>query len=245
MRVIKFKSENIIKKINNGAESTIYMYKDMNEIVALKLYDLDGKTEEEKKKILKNKEIKLQLLVNSPVLENEIKIKDLVYFNNELVGYTMNLSTLEQASCFLSKKKKIQILKELKEKIEKFNACGIYIGDFNEKNILVKKNGIVLCDLDNYRIGNFDFDLNNAFINDYKRKCKKIDNIDNYCFNYFTIGFLEKIATPCILQYIKINGLPSKLDTEENRKLIETLHNIDDNYEKKYLIDGMKKRLFK
>ena len=127
-------------------------------------------------------------------------------------------------------------MKELQKKIEKFNEHGIYIGDISENNIFVTENGIKLCDLDNIRIGNLDFDIKNCFQKEYLRKYEGIENIDKYTFNLFTIGYLSKIVSVFVDSYLKDGKLPKPINSKRNLELIK-----DKNYTEDYFIDNLKK----
>ena len=148
----------------------------------------------------------------------------------------MELENYKTAEVFDSRKKKIEILRKYKEKIEKFNEHGIYIGDISENNIFITENGIKLCDLDNIRIGNLDFDIKNCFQKEYLREYEGIENIDKYTFNLFTIGYLSKIVSVFVDSYLKEGKLPKPINSKRNLELIK-----DKNYTEDYFIDNLKK----
>lgn len=248
MNKIKFDKNNIIQVYTEGMESIIYYYRYGTKTIFLKYFkrELDFRDHKEiiNNEIIDNKRKKIELISEIPEFYNEIEILDLVYdeFDN-FIGYTMKIDELITADQISNKKMKIEILKQLREKVEMFNEAGIYIGDFNSKNIIVTNNGIKLCDLDNFRIDELDFDLKSYSQQLYLKRCKNIDNIDNYSFNLFTISYLGNIFLPYVLNYIRMNGLPRKLDTRQNRIIINELLSINDNYQKQYLIDNLKKSI--
>lgn len=246
MKKIKFDKNNIIKVYTEGMESIIYYYRYKTKIVFLKHFkrelDFGDHKEIVSDEILNNKKRKIELIPEIDEFNNEIEILDLVYDErNNFIGYTMKIDELKTADKISNKKIKIEILKQLREKVEMFNENDIYIGDFNPKNIIITSNGIKLCDLDNIRIDELDFDLKSCSQQLYLKKCKNINNIDNYSFNLFTVSYIGNIFLPYILEYIKANGLPRKLNTKQNRIITNELLNINDNYQKQYLIDNLRK----
>lgn len=248
MSKIMFNEKNIIKIYAEGMESTIYLYSYGTKLVFLKLFKRKIKIGNEiirvSSETMNNKERKLELIPSLEAFDNEVLIMDSVYDDKEnFIGYTMSITTFKNATSITRTNEKIEILKLIKEKIEMFNKDGIYIGDFNPANILITDTGIMLCDLDNFRIGELDFDLISSFQHNYLQNCDKIDNIDNYCFNLFTICYLGKIYQPYVYDYLIEEGLPKKLDTKQNRIIANELIDLTNNYQKKYLIDNIKKFL--
>lgn len=240
--------DNLRRKFADGTESSIYFYIHNNKTVFLKLFKMELKIEDTStivtKETLENKRKKLELIPTLEELKGEIKILDLVYDNDDnFIGHTMEIDSLKTARDINRTSKRIEILKLVRDKMEIFNKNGIYISDFNQSNVLITDTGIKFCDLDNFKIGEFDSDLKTLFQYTYLGKCSNIENIDNYCFNFFTVAYIGRIFEPYVWYNLKHNGLPRKLDTKENRKIINELLNIDDSYEKKYLIDNMRKFL--
>lgn len=117
----------------------------------------------------------------------------------------------------------------------KFKNNGIYIGDISEKNIFVTDNGVKLCDLDNIRIGNLDFDVLNLFQKNYLREYENIDDIDKYTFNLFTVSYLSKIIFSYVDDYLKEEKLPKPINSKRNLELIR-----EKNFIKDYFIDNVK-----
>lgn len=248
MNKIILNKNNLGRKYADGTESYIYFYKQNNTTVFIKLFKTELQIEDNPtivtKETLENKRKKIELIPTLEEFKDEIKILNLVYDENDnFIGYTMKISSLITARSIDRTKKRIEILKLVKEKMETFNKHDIYISDFNQSNILITDTGIKFCDLDNFRIKEFDSDLKTLFQHTYLGKCTNIENMDNYCFNFLTVAYIGRIFEPYVLYNLRQNGLPRKLDTKENRKLIEELINIDNSYEKKYLIDNMRKFL--
>ena len=240
MKRIELNRNNIIKKIDEGMESVIYIYKDGSNICCIKLLkkyiELPTKKIEISEETFENKRKKIEIINNDSLFSDEVRPISFVYENGMFLGYTMELENYKTAEVFDSRKKKIEILRKYKEKIEKFNEHGIYIGDISENNIFVTENGIKLCDLDNIRIGNLDFDIKNCFQKEYLRKYEGIENIDKYTFNLFTIGYLSKIVSVFVDSYLKEGKLPKPINSKRNLELIK-----DKNYTVDYFIDNLKK----
>lgn len=247
MKKIIFNSNNIKGKYGNGIEGDIFYYKRNNEIVFLKLLKRNIEFNDEVKiisdEIMENKRKKLEFISESPLFSDEIKLYDLVYDENDnFIGYTMKIDSLKTSYDINSTKRKIEVLKLLREKVEHYNKNNIYIGDFNQKNILVTNDGIKLCDLDNIKIEDYDFDLPGIFVLDYLSKFNDNTKIDNYSFNLETICHLGRIYQPYLFYNLKNNGLPRKIDTKRNRILINKILQ-NKNYDNQYLIDDVKKFL--
>lgn len=221
-------------------ESVIYIYKDGSDVCCLKLLkkyiELPTQKIEIPEETFENKRKKIEIINNDPLFSDEVRPISLVYENGMFLGYTMELENYKTAEVFDSRKKKIEILRKYKEKIEKFNEHGIYIGDISENNIFVTENGIKLCDLDNIKIGNLDFDIKNCFQKEYLRKYEGIENIDKYTFNLFTICYLSKTVSVFVNSYLKKGKLPRPINSNRNYELIK-----DKNYTEDYFIDNLKK----
>lgn len=240
MKRIELNRNNIIKKIDEGMESVIYIYKDGSNVCCLKLLkkyiELSIQKIEIPEETFENKRKKIEIINNNPLFSDEVRPISLVYENGIFLGYTMELENYKTAEVFDSRKKKIEILRKYKEKIEKFNEHGIYIGDISENNIFVTENGIKLCDLDNIRIGNLDFDIKNCFQKEYLKSDEGIENIDKYTFNLFTICYLSKTVSVFVNSYLKKGKLPRPINSNRNYELIK-----DKNYTEDYFIDNLKK----
>ncbi len=245
MNKINFDENNVIKVFKEGMESVIYYYKVNNNIVLLKRFktklDFRGYSVDVPKSTFENKRKKVELICDSGYLVDEVRPLDLVFDNDEFIGYTIVLDSIKTANEINSRRKKIYILRQLKGKIEKYNECGIYIGDISPKNILVQDDGTIkLCDLDNFKIDNLDFDLLSIFQKTYRKNVSNDDNIDNYCFNMFTVAYLQNIYSPYVLYNLRVNGLKYPINSKENKCIVESLINLDDSYQKKYLIDNLR-----
>ena len=253
MQKRQFDKNGVIGIFNEGSESTVFQYVDKSGMeVALKFLKKEFvtpiKTETIPYETFLNKERKLLLLNQSEFLYDDEKPIDLYYIDDKFIGYSMPVDKYKGLDQFYSssKKEKLVLLKELKQKIEFLNKNNIYIGDFNTNNFGIRKNGsIKLRDIDNFSIGGLSFDRSTNLVKEYIKKCSNIKNIDNYSFNYFSIGFYTSQTPSSLERYLKEKGLPKKLDTEENKQLLEDLENINDDYEQRYLIDSQKKGLFR
>lgn len=198
----------IIGEFNEGVESKIYKYMyngNPNNIVLYKEFKriLEPKKNKNKNRrilvsdgTIKNKRDKIEIIKSLKYLEDDIQILDSMYKEDNFTGYTMTQSHFKSADCFTSKKKKIILLKSLVKKIERLNSEGIFIGDISARNILVSDDytKFQLCDLDNFRIGDLDFDLPNLLVRTFNQNCSSKDLVDCYVFNLFTVCFLKRIS---------------------------------------------------
>ena len=258
MKKITLNEENIIKKIGEGRESIKYLYKEENgTLSALKIFkdeiksfnDLNISMSSYKvtDEMLKIKETKLDILSKEKCFNDEAKLLDLVYDKDgKFIGYTRefikNIKTLDTYN-FSNKKTKLEILHILRDKIEELNKNDIYIGDIGSENFYLENNQIKLLDIDSISIQGNDFGIINYIMRKYLDNNNDIKNIDNYCFNFYTIAFYERIALGYIYNYLLDNGLPKKFRTKENKEILKTMLEAKD-YKKKYVLDHMKNGLF-
>lgn len=258
MKKITLNKENIIKKIGEGRESIIYLYKEENgTLSALKLLkdeikffnDLDISTMryELTDEMRKNKETKLDILSKEKCFNDEAKLIDLVYDEDgKFIGYTREyIKNIKKMSEFTfdSKKNKLNLLYSLRNKIEELNKNDIYIGDIGSDNFYVENNQIKLLDIDSLHVKGNDFSIKTYLMKIFLENNENIENIDNYCFNFYTIAFYEKIALGYIYSVLLDDGLPKKFKTKENKEILKTMLEAKD-YEKKYVLDYMKNGLF-
>ena len=251
MKKCQLDRNKIISIFGEGSESTVYSYKEgENKYVALKLFKDEFVTPSKKEpipyEVFQNKERKLMLLSNSDLIDETSKPINLYYEGDKFVGYSLYIDRLRDFSYYYSssKKTKIELLKQLRDIVVKLNNNGIYIGDFNTENFGIRDDGsIKLRDIDNYSVGGLDFDRPTNLVKEYKKRCSDIKNIDVYSFNYFSLGYILAYEPYALNKYIEEHGLPRRLNTEENKLLLQDLENIDDNFEPRFFIDSTKKRI--
>lgn len=250
---------------DRGAESVIYLYGDNKEVLLKYFRDEDENKAQVKrdmidgeiprktliisKEDLKIKEKKVHIIPNKKSLEDEVQVLDAIYNGKDFKGYTMKREHLKYMDVlpgslkehFTIRKRKIAYLKLIRDKIEKLNADGIFIGDFNEKNFLTDKDVSIvkLCDLDNLKINDLSWDTEHKFVQTYKKSDANIDYVDSYAFNLFTLAFLNKIDLGWFNLY-DVKSLPKELNTKENEEILESLKNLNSSYQPKYLIDNLR-----
>lgn len=214
---------------SKGNDSKLYLYE--NDAKLLKIFK-KLPTEQ-----LDNKRRKIEQLKE---LQSDIELLDLVYSGDDFIGYTMKRYDYNNLSSFTSKKEKIKHLKMLKDKVEDFNKKGIFIGNFNETNLLLSpdKKNIKICAIDNLKVDDIDFDIETENIRRYKRKGANPEFIDSYCFNMFTLAYFAKYAAG----YFDIYDfeLPREFRTYENEKILYDMKHLTKNYKKDYFIDHLK-----
>lgn len=240
MGKILYNKNNIVEYYKSGMESNLFLYNNDNRIVLFKKFKetfMSYKKRDNLEEYLKLKEKKVKYILNSPLFKDEVKIIDLVYDRNLFIGYTMNLEKDYSINLVRDNNKKIKILKELKEKIIKLNNNNIFIGDFNPKNVLYDyDNGkIKLCDLDNFIINDLDSDMKSIYRIQFEKLYTNIKLLDNYCFNLFTIEYLDNLDPMSIIH--SINNKKINYKFYNNPEILNQLTNKSDDYKLKYLID--------
>ena len=194
------------------------------------------------KNTLENKRKKLEIIKDLKCLSNEVKLLDLAYKDDEFKGYTMEKLQYKPIDIHERKSKKINYLKMIREKIRLLNENGIYICDFKADNFLVSKDGkdIKLCDLDNLYLKDFNLknDTEHRFTQYFNKNCNKKEYVDSFCFNLFTLAYLKKIAHEALDP--RLDKLPWALNTKENRDIMDSIINLDNSYEPRYLIDNLR-----
>jgi serine/threonine protein kinase len=238
MDISNFKKENIIKFIGKGSEGTVWLYNDNGNEVALKIFHTDDPTINNE-----NKEEKLILLKDEEYLQDDMKLLNRMYSDGKFIGYTSLYEPYEPISFLMNKKQKIELLKQLQDKYEALNSHNIYIGDFNANNIAFKNNKIKLYDLDNFRVGDLDFNVFNYIMGRYTVKFDNIENIDYYCFNYFGLGLMASTDPKHIICGPGRNNLPLRFKTIKAKRFIKTLDEFNDQSYIERTTDGKQKTL--
>lgn len=218
MEISNYKRENIIGYINHGSEGTVYLYNDNGREVALKIFHIDDKSLNND-----NKEEKLMILKHEEYLQDDITLLNRMYFNGKFIGYTSRYEPYRPLSFLIPKKQKIEFLTRLKEKFEALNSHGIYIGDFNQANIALIDNKLKLYDVDNFRVGNLDFNIHDIIMESYISRSKDPKEIDYYCYNYFGLGLMASTEPDSIYLGIGRKNLPRELKISEAKEFIRNL----------------------
>ena len=245
----KYDKLNTIKLIGSGIEGNVYLYNDhLGRKTALKIfkrqYDFDFSSVVVPEKTFINKEKKLQFLSKQSCLKGDIKLLDLIYDNEKFIGYTSLYEPYKSFEDVTKKKERLKLLKKLKDRVIELNNEGILIGDYNSSNFGIEEEKIKLYDIDNFKTEDYDFDLATSYINYFRRNSQKREYLDNYCFNIFSISFYENIVHSYVLQYLENEGLPKKMNTDNNKELKLQLLYPRNDYKPDFLIDNMKKGFF-
>lgn len=238
MKNFKIEPRNMLKEFRTEEDSKIFIYNLNGEEVLLKLF----KTTDEKE--LESKRKKIEIMSENKAINDEMGNIGNAIFDGKIVGYFMPIDVeyVRPISEFDRRKDKIVVLKRLKEKVEKLNENGVFIGDFDKNDILINysKDNILLFNLDKCKIDDMDFDKKSKNIDRFNSKCKNQENIDSYTLNLFTIELLERIYPPYVVNYLISNELPKYLDTEKNRSIVREMTSLNDSYQKRYLIDDVR-----
>lgn len=269
MENIKINTKNIKEKFKEGLESTIYHYEDPELYKDPVLYKRYKSIEyirdyyaDVSKNMKENKKNKLNLIPYLKCFKDEVKILDIGYEKRHFYGYTMIESDLQpiKSSCWINNKfskkylkpngeeltleEKIEYLKLIREKIEKFNKKDIYIGNFNYDNFLVSDDlkEIKLCDLDNFKIEDYDFDCKTDSVKKYEEifGIDNLEGIDSYCFNIFTLAILYDKSNFTIFRNLNDIELPEVLESYENDAILGSIKKLDKSYTPGFLIDKFK-----
>ena len=224
MEISNFKEKNIIKQIGKGVESTVYLYNDNGLVVVLKKFNDNPIISSDND----NKELKVIILKNEELLQKDVHILNRVYSYGKFIGYTSIYEPYESIDVLRKKKDKLYALKLLQERYEELNKRGIFIGDFNATNFSLKENILRLYDIDNFRIDNLDFNVTNPVMNRYISKCKNIDKIDYYCFNFFALSYLTGYLPDVVLNNAAIKSFPKEYRTKEILNFIKYLRSFND-----------------
>lgn len=237
MKNFKIEPRNILETFRIEEESNTYIYNLNGKKVLLKLFTTDN---EEK---LESKRKKIEIMSENKAINDEMGNIGNAIFDGKIVGYFMpiDMEYVRPISEYDRRKDKIVVLKRLKEKVEKLNENGVFIGDFDKNDILINysKDNILLFNLDKCKIDGMDFDKKSENIDRFNEKCKNQGNIDSYTLNLFTIELLERIYKPYVVNYLISNELPKYLDTKVNRSIIREMNSLNDSYQKRYLIDDI------
>lgn len=180
----------------NGYESTVHVYLDDDgEIVLFKRFkeNLPDENYEEK---CRNKEKKLEIL-SSLKLPMLVPIKQALYKNGIMIGYTMPEIIGKNIGYHSSRKQKIEYLKQIKRIMYTLNDQGIYIGDFGINNFIIDRNGTIKCiDIDNYRIKldkeDLKHDATSSELINFYNKCGIKSLEDRFCFNEAVLWLIGK-----------------------------------------------------
>ena len=194
-------------------------------------------------------EKKLNYISSVEDLQHVLNIQKLLYDNEGvLVGYTYGDANQMPLSKYLfaAKNKKIEILKELRILISIAKFYGITYGAFdNIDNFAVTDHGIIISNPDNFKVKDMDFRNVTPTIDYFRFKTENNENLDEYEFNIFTMLFYQKyIGFNYAKDGLKMEGLPYRFDTKENRKILDKTLHLNKDYTDDVFIDNIKKGLF-
>ncbi len=265
MEIINFDRNNIICELANGrgAEGIAYLYNDDGHIVVFKkFYDKNDLLEvyrdrreftameelyndDEDIDNTKNKELKLMILKHDEALQGDIKILKRVYSMGKFIGFTSEYEPYKPLSYISKKKEKLRTLSLVQDRYEELNKRGIYIGDFNQSNFCLDGDRIKLYDIDNFKVGDLDFNVHSAAMMEYMNRCSDMRNIDYFCFNYFALSCLSTYQTDSILRGIAFDSpkFPHYLKTKEVLRFVNFLESMNDDTEIERTKDGKQKTL--
>lgn len=229
--MIKTYSKELIKNkkvIDFGYEADLYL--DKNTI--LKIFKNDNY-------ITSSKKEKLELLkeLNIPYLTNPI---DEIKIDDELKGYTMDYFKSTTLYEYKTKNEnKIELLKRVRNLMIDIHNKDIIIGDLKANNILInKKKEIKICDIDSFKINNYNPEMLNYYAKIYFKKHNIYDEgMDIYSFNFMTLLYLLNMSYTDT--YFYIEELYRQPEDYKKEIFNELLNNSK--YEQDYLLDDKEK----
>ena len=230
MKIVEFNSSNMGHEYDQGKESIVYDYKEDGEDVLIKLYRDNIVLEEEANNVpfRHNKEQKLRIL--SSTKDNAlVTVRNLVYKNGKLIGFTMDKIEGTHISYHAPKQKRIAFLNQIRENMLRLNEKGIYIGDFDDRNFVIDSTGKVIhIDIDNYKIGGYDIDVKDEEIKRFDRSKARKELLDRYYYNYYALALMGKYA----LGYCNIHTmkLPLSMRTFHNYEVLDEMRCLNENY---------------
>lgn len=264
MKDILLNEESKIKKVKKDYEYDLFLYddkKNYDKLMILKQFKTIEEIKKEQSDIKKelgfknttidkvkindnyliNKDKKIKVINELKCLKNEVKLYDYIIKDNSFIGYTLDNKKYYHINSFDKKKNKIKQLKLIRDKINLLNSVGIFIGNYNENNFLIDSdNNILISEIDNLKIGTYDIDKKSDVCKKFEENCSKHKYIDSFCFNVFTLSYLTNINSNYLINHIRDFYLPYILNTKENRNILESIKNLDDSYQPKYIIDNLR-----
>lgn len=222
-----------------GSESTIY------EIPSIFGSGTLAKIFDSSKTVIENKFEKIKRLYQLEELEkiNDIKILSSISCKGEIIGYLMNKSAYTEMG--IDPVPRIEQLKQLamaRQKLEQFLQLGIIYGDVNASNILVGKNDVCLCDLDNVAYQGFGMDLLSDSADIFIWNYRKIDEkLISYMHNLLTINELNSFVNDWQTEgYINSSEIPQEFMPDSFSEIRKQMRMITPQYQGLYFVDFIK-----
>lgn len=138
-------------------------------------------------------------------LEHSVRPVSTISVNGELVGYEMtrDKSDIVLTPHKMSDSELLRYLRQTKDILEYFSYHGIIYGDVAPRNILIntKTRTAKFCDIDNIRLGSYDFDVKPYELISYQMDRGSIDKkADAYMHGLMTLTCLDVDLELCFLQ---------------------------------------------
>lgn len=220
------------RKLSNGIESDIYLFNENGESKAVKIFKNNN--------TLNNKLKKIYLMNNR--LKNcdyVVKAEKLVTYNNDIIGYSMPLVNGTDFSMLNYKKcERINILKNLSNHLKRLHKLGIVCADFHRNFMVDENNNIFLIDYDNFAIDDLYVDIENIYLQRYKKNIKHFDkNFDDYLMNLYTISIITKIETAYLFWNYEENRREFNFKSQEINQIVENTFNLKKFYNEELIIN--------
>jgi hypothetical protein len=240
MEVVQIKKELKIEDADQiKKQSFIYNY-DENHIMHI-FKDTDSN-------VLKNKRNKIEAFKEIENMFN-IKITSVVEKNGLTRGYILekdeNYIPLAGYMKY-NKKKKVNILKNLNEYLKLLHKNNVYYGDITFQNLENLKNTdkIRINNIDDISINGYEFDEITPDMHRYISQFGIDEKLDTYIFNIFTVSYITGVPTEILFFYLRNNRLPFLFDSKENRNILDSMSNFDNNKDIEPIIEHIKRYHF-
>ena len=225
------------RKFAKGSESNTYIIDIDGKMHVIKIFK---KTENIPNKIKKIILMKDRLRKCDFVIQPETILKsegnNIGYIMPKVNGKVFNMLNYSIVEC-------IYILKDLSTKLKRLHKMGIVAADFHHNFMIDEFGKIKLIDSDNFAIDDLYVDIENIYLQKYKKNIHQFDKrFDNYLLNLFTLSCLTRTYCPFLYQLFKNN--PNKLyfKDEEINNIVFNTFNLNKQYNEDLIIDKIQSK---
>ncbi len=237
---LKYGREQI--SFDSGAESILYELPSIFGSGTVAKIWKNGRQE-----VIQNKFEKIKRLYQIEELRkiNDITILKSISCNGDIIGYLTNRVFYHpMAKGNFTRIEKLKYLLLARQKLQQFLDLGILYGDISNKNILVSKNDVCFCDLDNVAYQELKMDIEplilDYFLSDYGKLDEKAIS---YMYNIFTIKILCSLKeNQDVEQYFKTEKVPHELLLGAYYSIRYQMMHVKPWYEEHYFIDYIKNK---
>lgn len=200
--------------------------------------------------VIQNKFEKIKRLYQLEELTriNEIQILKSISYRGKLVGYLMNKSVYLTADCYrMTRKQQLEYLMLARQKLFQLEKLDILYGDISASNIMIGKNDICFCDLDNVAYQELPMDVQPGILEEFVSQYGKMDSkAVSYMFNFYTLKqlcFLD--GNKEVEEYLEIPQIPREIIPQYYLAIKNQMRIITQTYEGRYFVDYIKPKYLK